>query len=342
MQPVNTAFRPRPSGFGLRTCLLPLLLALTALGATPSADEPTNTLAAPPSLLRFGATNSPSGPEPVPPETPREFYDAGTRQLGAGRLREAEASLETALASQNQRLQPPALYNLGLVRFEQGAEEWKKGPAAEPTTARGQRATQQGDEALRQAEGALESNDVLRMVAAYMRGRGARKELKGAIEAVQRALKAHGATLARWERSSGDFKSTLELNSADSDARYNAEVVDRCIAKLVDSIQELQQCSNGTCSKNQQLSDALKKLKGRIPNPNMPPGAAGDEEEDDQQPREPQPSQEEGPSKQGQEMTLSQEQAGWLLDGYRLDSERRLPMGESAPVQPKERSRPTW
>ena len=149
-------------------------------------------------------------------------------------------------------------------------------------------------------------------------------------------------TLARWERSSGDFKSTLELNSADSDARYNAEIVDRCIAKLVDSIQELQQCSNGTCNKNHQLSDALKKLKGRIPNPNMPPGAAGDEEEDEPQPREPQPGQQEGPSKEGQEMTLSQEQAAWLLDAYRLDSERRLPMGEEAPGQPKERSRPTW
>ena len=90
------------------------------------------------------------------------------------------------------------------------------------------------------------------------------------------------------------------------------------------------------------MSDALKKLKGRIPNPDMPPGAAGDEEEDEDQPRGPQPAQEEGPSKEGQEMTLSQEQAGWLLDAYRLDSERRLPMGEGAPGQPKERSRPTW
>jgi hypothetical protein len=283
-----------------------------------------------------------AAPEPVPPETPREFLNAGTRQLCAGKLREAEASLETALASQDQHLRPTALYNIGLVRFRQGAEELKKGPAAKPTTARGQRATQQGDEALRQAEGALAGDDVLRMVTAYMRGRGARKELKAATAAVQRALKAHGATLARWERSSGDFKSTLELNSADSDAQSNSEIVDRCIAKLVDSIQELQQCSNGTCNKGQQLSDALKKLKGRIPNPDMPPGAAGDEEEDEDQPRGPQPAQEEGPSKEGQEMTLSQEQAGWLLDAYRLDSERRLPMGEGAPGQPKERSRPTW
>ena len=62
---------------------------------------------------RLGAT-----PEPAPPATPREFYNAGTRQLRDGKLREAEASLESALASQDPNsLQPPALYNLGLVRF---------------------------------------------------------------------------------------------------------------------------------------------------------------------------------------------------------------------------------
>jgi hypothetical protein len=321
MQRVNTAFRPRAlaalprrrSGldFGLAIWLLSLLLAVTALAA----------------------------PESVPP---RESFNAGTRQLAAGKLREAEALLEAALSSQDQKLQPSALYNLGLVRFKEGAEELKKGPAAEPTTAFGQSAIQKGDEALRQAEGALASDDMLRMVNAYIRGRGARKELKAATEAVRRALKAHGSTLAKWERSSGDFKSTLELNSADADARYNSEIVDRCIAKVVDSIQELQQCSNGTCNKNKLLSDALKKLKGRIPNPNMPPSEAGEEEEDQDQQPEPKPGQQEGPSKNGQEMTLSQEQASWLLDAYRLDSERRLPMGESAPGQPKERSRPTW
>ena len=340
MQRVNTAIGHRASGSGLLALRgvsgIFALVALSALGGGES--NPTATLQPPKQLRREAPALA--APETVPPASPREYFNAGTRQLSAGKLREAEASLETALVSQDQRLQPAALYNLGLVRFRQGVEELKKGPAAKPAVARGESATQQGDEALRQAEGALASNDMLRMVAAYMRGRGANKELKGAIEAVQRALKAHGSTLARWERSSGDLKSTLELNSADSDARYNAEIVDRCIAKLVDSIQEMQKCSNGMCNKNQLLSDALKKLKGRIPGPNMPPGDAGDEDEDQDQ--QPQPGQQEGPSKEGQEMTLSQEQAGWLLDGYRLDSERRLPMGETTPAQPKERSRPTW
>src|SRR5664280_984259 len=126
MPPLRKAFGLRPSHFGLRTS--PLLLVLIAAPV-------------------FGAA-----PDPSPPTTPREFYNAGARQLSAGKLREAEASLETALASQNQRLQPPALYNLGLVRFGQGVEQLKKGPAAKPTADRAKAIAQQADAALHQAD----------------------------------------------------------------------------------------------------------------------------------------------------------------------------------------------
>ncbi len=299
---------------------LPLLFALSALGAAPSAPAP----------------------ELPPPSNPREFYNTGTRQLKDGKLREAEASLESALASQNERLQPPALYNLGLVRFRQGLEQLKKGPSANPTTARGQGATREADAAIRQANDALSSNDVQKMVAAYMRGRGVRKDLKGATEAVKRALQTFGAVLTKWERASGDFKSANELNRADADARQNSEVLDRLIAKLVDTVQLMQQCLNGMCDKNQQLGEAMKKLKGRIPAADMPPGAAGDDDEDDDQPLGPQPGQEEGPGKSGREMVMTPEQASWLLDSYKLDSERRLPMGQGPEAEPKDRSRPPW
>jgi len=314
------------------------LVALSAFGGpdtnAPATLQPLKQPAREPRAL--------AAPEPGPPETPREFFNAGTRQLSAGKLPEAEGSLATALNSQDQSVRPTALYNIGLVRFSQGVEQLKKGPQAQPTAARGQRAIQQGDSALRQVEDALASNEEQKMVAAYLRGRGARKELKAATEAVRRALRVYGTALDRWERASGDFKSASELNRADLDARRNARFLDKSIAKLVDSVRELQQCSNGTCNKSQQLSDALKKLKGRIPEPDMPPGASGDEDEEDQQPQAPQTGQEEGPSKEGREITLTQEQAGWLLDAYRLDTERRLPMGEASAGQPKERSRPTW
>src|SRR5205814_2359023 len=105
-----------------------------------------------------------AAPEAASPSKPREFFNAGTRELSAGKLREAEAYLETALASQNERLQTPALYNLGHVRFEQGIEELKKGPSCQSAVMASRAAEQQGDEALQAAEAALESNDVQKMV----------------------------------------------------------------------------------------------------------------------------------------------------------------------------------
>ena len=100
---------------------------------------------------------------------------------------------------------------------------------------------------------------------------------------------------------------------------------------------------NGLDGKKCQLGQKMKALKGRIPASEAPPGAAGDDEEDDDdQPLGPEPGQKEGPSKEGEEMRLSPEQAGWLLDSFKLDTERRLPMGGDQPAEPKNRSRPTW
>jgi tetratricopeptide (TPR) repeat protein len=299
-------------------------------------------LCSPSFVVAAAATNTTvAARESAAPVTPREFFNAGTREFRAGRLREAEALLESALATQNERLQTPALYNLGHVRFSEGIEELKKGPSPSASANHSQKAQEQGDAAIRAADEALESNEVQKMVAAYLHGRGKRKELKAAREAVLQALQAHRATLAKWQRSSGDFKSALELDGAQADARLNADVVDRRIAQLVDSLRQLQQNARmcaGMCDK---LNEKLKQLKGRIPASEMPPGAGQDEEEDDSPMGLP-PGQKEAASKDGKEMLLSPEQAGWLLEGFKLDNERRLPMGQANPAEPKDRSRKTW
>ncbi|HLH57053.1 MAG TPA: hypothetical protein VKY92_25965 [Verrucomicrobiae bacterium] len=280
---------------------------------------------------------------PAPtPSTPREFYNAGTRELREGKLREAEASLETALASQDDRLQPPALYNLGHVRFALGLEELKKGPASKAAVQRGQGAVQGATGAVSEADEALASEDVQKMVAAYLRGRGARRELKAATQAVRNALKTQGAALQKWQRSSGDFKSTVELDSKDSDAQQNADTVDRYIAKLIDSIRELQQMAAALGNKGDDLKQKMNQLKGKIPAPDAPPGPGGDDDDEEDMPQGQKQGDKEGSSKEGQEMTLSPEQAGWLLNGFKLDSEHRLPMGEESTARPKNQSGRTW
>ncbi len=120
------------------------------------------------------------------------------------------------------------------------------------------------------------------MVEAYLRGRGQRRELKAAMGAVRRALEAYGATLNKWQRAAGDFRSALELNRGEADARHNAEVVDRWIAKLVDMLRELQRLANAMANQKRDLGDKMKQLKGRMPAQDMPPGAAGDDEDEEE------------------------------------------------------------
>ena len=311
-----------------------------ALATPPSDALKTNSTSASTNLTSNARTNA---PVPIPaPESPRQFFNAGTHQMAEGKLREAEAFFEAALASQDARIQPPTLYNLGHVRFSQGVAELKKGPKSGPTGTQARTATTAGTSSVQDATEALASNDVQRMVASYVRGRGTRRELNAAIKAVKRAIEVHGVTLAKWQRASADFKSSTELNRADADAAHNADVVDRSIARLIDSLQELQQAANVLGQKKQELGEKMKELKGRIPEPDMPPGAPGEEEEEEEQPKGPEPGQEEGETREGKEMPLTPEQAEWLLESFKLDANRRLPMGQEATEPTKPRERLPW
>lgn len=294
------------------------------------------------------AAPSPDAPAPV---NPREVYNAGTRMLlGLDKvpkaqledtLREAEAFLESALAAQVPSLQPPALYNLGHVRFRQGMLALKQSPPAQSAFDRGAFADQIGQGAIYSADEALAGSDIQRMVEAYLRGSGARHEMKSALTAVQDAIKTYGAVLSKWQRASGDFRSTVELNQADADARKDAQAVDQSIAKLVDTLHKLQAMARALGQQQQQLLQKLKQLRGRIPDRDLPPGAAGDDDED-QKPNGPKKGQKEGPSKEGNEMRLTPEQAEWILKGFKLDAARPLPMNTERTGPPRTRSGKTW
>ena len=79
-----------------------------------------------------------TAPELTPTNT-RDFFNAGTRRLTEGKLREAEGFFQSALTRQDERFQPQALHNLGHVRYGQGAEELKKSPDANAASQRAMR-----------------------------------------------------------------------------------------------------------------------------------------------------------------------------------------------------------
>lgn len=303
--------------------------------------------AADPVFMDFTNTPSTTATDQPLPESARELFNLGTRRLRAGKLTEAEAALEKALESQDERVRAPAVYNLGEARFQQGAELLKKGPEKQSTLSRGWSAAQIADHASQRATEALASNDVQQMLAAYLNGRGARRELRSASEAIRRALEVYGTALQRWQRSLNDFQSAAELNRADTNALHNAELVEREIAKLIDSIREMQQAAQKMAQSQQGLREKLKQLGGKIPESMMPPGARGDDEEDGEgkrgkDPGELPPGMKEPGSRPGSETPLSAEEAGWLLDSFKLDSNRRLPMNQSETGEPQNRKGRNW
>lgn len=308
--------------------LLCLSLCPIAYGAMSDATNADHSIS-PPSIIQ---------------ESARGFYNAGTEKLRTGKWNDAEPLFTASLAKQDERLQPAALFNLGHVRFAQGNEELKKSGPAGAVTKRTRAAAVEGAEAIQKATDALASNDVHQMVEVYFTGRGIRKEMRAATEAVERAMEAHGKTLSKWRHSLDDFQSAAELNPADTNAAHNAEVVAQAIAKLVDSLKEMQQAAAGLRGKHEELNGLLKQLKGQIPAPNMPPGAPGEDGEDDDGGEQPRPESLSGlkegdNSDGGQELNISPEKAGELLNGFQPDG-RGLPLGQVDAGNPKDKDRP--
>lgn len=288
-------------------------------------------------------TNQMTKPEPAP-KTARDYFQAGTARLQENKLREAEGYLQSALTLQEQRAQPATLYNLGHVRYEMGIEELKKSPDPTAAAQRALGALERGDQALREGRSALESENIQRMVQAYLGGRGARRNLREAADQVRRAMEAHGVALQKWQRALDDFKSALELNPADADAKRNIEILEEAIAKLIDKIRALQQLGQIMGQQRQALGELMKLLRGKIPGPDAPPGAGGDDDEEDEEDGRngPQEGQKEGRGREGQVIRISREEAGWILEAFKLGGDRRLPMGQGAEKKPKDQKGKDW
>ena len=277
------------------------------------------------------------------PVTARDFYNAGTELLAATNFAGAEKMFQSALAAQDERVQPAALYNLGHARFDDGGALLKKGPDAQKVAARGNTVTAAGTQAIRAEQSALDENDLSKMIAAYLEGRGVRHELRDAEKAVQAALETDGNTLRKWRRAVDDFKSAAALNPADTNAVRNAQIVEQHIADLVDSLQKMRQMASAMAGEHEEMNGLLSQLKGRIPKENMPPGAAGGDDDEDVQPGS-LAGQKENPSREGDQMQmpLSPDQAGQILDGLSLDGSRRLQMSDQQGAPPKDRKGRDW
>jgi len=295
-------------------------------------------------VLIHGAVSAQAAGESERPRAPRELYNDGTVKLRQGKLTEAEIALQDAIASQDPRVQPAALYNLGIARFQDGEHERTNAPDSDKVQKAAAQTQRAGSEAIRAVDAALASDDVQAMVNAYLLGRGARKDLKAATEAVKSAMETDGSVLTKWRRASGDFKSVSELNPADKDAPANADLVDRHIAQLVDKMRPLAASRDGLTQTGEELKQKMMKLKGKIPQNigEQMPGDDGEEDGGDHSPKQFKGNEQEGPVKSGHQMQLTREEAKQFLNMLRLDADRKLSLGGDQKTPPTDRRGKDW
>ncbi|HEV2454877.1 MAG TPA: hypothetical protein VGY98_11485 [Verrucomicrobiae bacterium] len=306
-----------------------LLACLLALAGPAHAENQTNSIAPAPAAQ---------------PVTARDFYNAGTEMLAAKQFATAEQMFLSALAEQDAQVQPPALYNLGHARFGDGLAALKKGPSEQSTGAQGNEATSEADAAIQRGEAALAENDMSKMIASYIEGLGARHDVRAAEAALKEAMETYGETLRKWQRADDNFKSAAELNPADANAAKNARIVEQYIARLVDSLRRMQQLAAMLGGRHKQLNDMLRLIGGRIPKPNLPPGAPGDKDQEDGLQPESLQGMKEGATQTGEaiEPRLSRDEAAQILNGIPLDTAERLMMNEQKTGHNTQGSGLTW
>lgn len=274
--------------------------------------------------------------------SPREAYNQGVDALKKGQLREAENWLLRSTAAQRESLQPPALYDLGHVRFRQGEELLKGEQSRQPLIDRGDNANDDGVDATMRANRALKKDQLNDILEAYMSGRPVRKQLRLAHEDVQRALDLYGAVLVRWRRSVGDFRSSDELRASE-DASFNARVVERHIEELLKHVQELEKQQQQLGGTRAELKEKMAELKKKIPDGILQPGEGeeeDEEEEDGQQPK-PEPGMQRA-GEEGEKRGITPELAQQILEALGLKGDRKLPIGGDEQAKPRDRKGKDW
>lgn len=243
----------------------------------------------------------------------REFYNEGVSRLGKGELRDAEMSLRKAAGADIESMQPLALYNLGHVRFRQGEETLKGEGSRQQLLDSSTAAVNVAEEAIRNGGSALASDELKEIIAAYMNARAAQKDLRLSRDETSRTLGLVGSALERWRRSVGDFHSALELDAANTDAKANAQTVERKIEELLKFKKQIEQQTEQLSEEREKIKDIKKKLRGKIPKDMQ--RESDDEEDDDEeeQPKEPKPGEKQQ-QRLGSDREVSPDMARWLKE----------------------------
>jgi len=273
----------------------------------------------------------------------RELHNRGTQRLAEGDLAGAEDALRASLGRDVDPLRPPALHNLGHVRFGKGKSVLggkTAGDVTELSIARSYLEAADADisdmkdqiELLDKAKAEGREPDYVPATAALGGGINTFRTIKKLIPKEEAMVTKRIGVVAAWTRSVGDFRGAHELDAADGQAKANADAIEELLRALRRETNALEEAIEAQRKKLEELRAVIQELVKRIPDDKLPQNAEGDEEDDEnflpperQKPKSGKGDPKEG--KPGEEQKMTEQEARGSLEGLKNEFGRKMPAG---------------
>jgi tetratricopeptide (TPR) repeat protein len=273
----------------------------------------------------------------------RELHNRGTQRLAEGDLAGAEDALRASLGRDVDPLRPPALHNLGHVRFGKGKSVLggkTAGDVTELSIARSYLEAADADisdmkdqiELLDKAKAEGREPDYVPATAALGGGINTFRTIKKLIPKEEAMVTKRIGVVAAWTRSVGDFRGAHELDAADGQAKANADAIEELLRALRRETIALEEAIEAQRKKLEELRAVIQELVKRIPDDKLPQNAEGDEEDDEnflpperQKPKAGKGDPKEG--KPGEEQKMTEQEARGSLEGLKNEFGRKMPAG---------------
>lgn len=282
-------------------------------------------------------------PDPLAKLDARELHNRGTQRLAEGDLAGAEEALRASLGRDVDGLRPPALHNLGHVRFGKGKAVLggkTAGDVTELSIARSYLEAADADisdmkdqiELLDKAKAEGREPDYVPATTALGGGMNTFRTIKKLIPKEEAMVAKRAGVLAVWTRSLGDFRGAHELDAADAQAKANADAIEELLRALRRETNALEEAIEAQRKKLEELRATIQELVKRIPDDKLPPETEGEGDDDENflPPERQKPKQGSGDPKKGkpgEEKKMTEQEARGSLEGLKNEFGRKMPAG---------------
>jgi tetratricopeptide (TPR) repeat protein len=273
----------------------------------------------------------------------RELHNRGTQRLAEGDLAGAEDALRASLGRDVDGLRPPALHNLGHVRFGKGKAALggkTAGDVTELSIARSYLEAADADisdmkdqiELLDKAKAEGREPDYVPATTALGGGINTFRTIKKLIPKEEAMVAKRAGIVALWTRSVGDFRGAHELDASDTQAKANADAIEELLRALRRETNALEEAIEAQRRKLEELRKVIQELVKRIPDDKLPQNAEGETDDDENflppERQKPKPgSGDPKKGKPGEEQKMTEQEARGSLEGLKNEFGRKMPAG---------------